>query len=48
MNRIESLVGAQTRYTYRFYGLFACIIALTTLTGAGAGGSSTGAGRRSA
>jgi hypothetical protein len=37
MNRIERLVGAQTRYTYRFYGLFACIIALTTLTGVGAG-----------
>ncbi len=37
MNRIQRLVGAQTQHTNRFTGLFAGIIALTTVVSVGAG-----------
>src|SRR5215510_4456608 len=37
MNRIQRLVGAQPKYANRFSGLFAAVVALTTLISAGAG-----------
>jgi len=37
MNRIQRLVGAQTQHNNRFTGLFAGVIALTTLVSVGAG-----------
>jgi HEAT repeat protein len=37
MNRIQRLVGAQTPHTNRFSGLFAGVIALTTLVSVGTG-----------
>jgi len=37
MNRIQRLVGVQTQHTNRFTGLFAGIIALTTVISVGAG-----------